>query len=355
MTTQAKKRLYVALGLLISAVLIWLLFRGVDFRGLADALSHANYWWLVPNIVLIMGSMYQRAFRWRFMLEPIGIVPFPKLLASTCVGFMANNVLPLRLGEFVRAYSLAQQDKRITKSASLATIFVERMIFDLVVLLIIFGAVIMISDVTLKDESDIARHLQKALILAIGVALLGIAFMVILARRPDQVGHLLSRYLFFLPEAGKAAVEKVVMKFHRGLEFLNDARAVILVGVQTLLVWIAMGISNIFVLWAFGLFLPVDASFVVLVVVSIAILIPSSPGYLGIYHLAVVWSLKAYGVDKETALSCALVMHAAQYIIITLMGFYYLKKEHLSLRKLEEEAEEAAEETVVDPATDAHD
>lgn len=354
MTTNTRKRLYLASGMLVSVVLIWLLFRGVDFRGLAGALSRANYWWLIPNIALIVASMYQRAYRWRFMLEPIGIVPFPRLLASTCVGFMANNVLPLRLGEFVRAYSLARQDKRITKSASLATIFVERMVFDLVVLLIIFGAVIMISDVSLKEESDVARHLQKALMLAIGVALAGIAFMIVLARRPDQVGHMLSKYLFFLPDAGKAAVEKVIMKFQRGLEFLNDGRAVALVGLQTLLIWIAMGISNIFVFWAFGLFLPVDASFVVLVVVSIAILIPSSPGYLGIYHLAVVWSLKAYGVDKETALSCALVMHAAQYIVITLMGFYYLKKEHLSLRKLEEEAEEGAEETIIDPA-DAHD
>lgn len=354
MTTNTRKRLYLASGMLVSVVLIWLLFRGVDFHGLAGALSRANYWWLIPNVALIIASMYQRAYRWRFMLEPICIVPFPRLLASTCVGFMANNVLPLRLGEFVRAYSLARQDKRITKSASLATIFVERMVFDLVVLLIIFGAVIMISDVSLKEESDIARHLQKALMLAIGVALAGIAFMIVLARRPDRVGHMLSKYLFFLPDAGKAAVEKVIMKFQRGLEFLNDGRAVALVGLQTLLIWIAMGISNIFVFWAFGLFLPVDASFVVLVVVSIAILIPSSPGYLGIYHLAVVWSLKAYGVDKETALSCALVMHAAQYIVITLMGFYYLKKEHLSLKKLEEEAEEGAEETIIDPA-DAHD
>ena len=48
-------------------------------------------------------TMYQRAYRWRAMTEPITYIPFPRLLAATCVGFMANNVLPLRLGEFVRA------------------------------------------------------------------------------------------------------------------------------------------------------------------------------------------------------------------------------------------------------------
>ena len=103
MTAKTKKYLYFIIGLVISALLIWFLFRNIDFVILWQTLKSANYYWLIPNILLIVLTMYQRAYRWRFMLDPIKPVKFSKLLAATCVGFMANNVLPARLGEFVRA------------------------------------------------------------------------------------------------------------------------------------------------------------------------------------------------------------------------------------------------------------
>jgi uncharacterized protein (TIRG00374 family) len=333
-TLAQKKVVYLLIGLGISVVLLWFLFRNIDFTELTAALKSANYLWLIPNILFIVLTMYQRAFRWRFMLAPIRQVEFSKLLAATCIGFMANNVLPLRLGEFVRAYSLSSQDRHVTKSASLATIFVERMVFDLVTLLLIFGAVLYFSSLSL-DET-----MRYGLNLAIGIALLGIVLVLVLALKPDQTGRLLTRYLFFVPMKARKFIRSIILKFSRGLEFLSSARSVASVAVQTLLIWLLMGLSNIFVFWAFGFKLSLDASYVLLVVVSISILVPSSPGFVGVYHAGAVWSLMAYGISKENALSCALVLHAAQYIVVTLMGFYFLRKEHLSLKKLGEEATE---------------
>jgi uncharacterized protein (TIRG00374 family) len=332
MTLAQKKILYFLLGLGISAVMLWLLFRNVHVGNVYLALKGANYWWLIPNIVFIVMTMYQRALRWRYMLAPIKQVAFSNLLAATCIGFMANNVLPLRLGEFVRAYSLASQDKGITKSASLATIFVERMVFDLVALLAILGGALYVSSVSL-DES-----MRIGLKIAIGIALFGILAVLILAIKPEKSGSLLSTYLFFIPLRFRDSLEGIVKKFARGLEFLKKTRSVVSVAVQTLLIWLLMGLSNIFVFWVFGFALPLDASYVLLVVVSISILVPSSPGFIGVYHAGAVWSLMAYGISKEEALSCALVMHAVQYVTVTLMGLYFLKKEHLSLKKLEAEA-----------------
>jgi uncharacterized protein (TIRG00374 family) len=331
-TLGQKKVVYLLIGLGISVVLLWLLFRNINFPELVAALRGANYLWLIPNILFIVLTMYQRAYRWRFMLAPIKRVPFHRLLAATCIGFMANNVLPLRLGEFVRAYSLASQDRGVTKSASLATIFVERMVFDLVALLLIFGAALYVSKLSLDDS------MKYGLNLAIAIALVGIVMVLILAIKPGQTGRLLATYLFFAPDRVRDVIRNIVVKFSRGLEFLSDVRSVVAVAVQTLLIWLLMGLSNIFVFWAFGFRLTLDASYVLLVVVSISILVPSSPGFVGVYHAGAVWSLMAYGISKEDALSCALVLHAAQYIVVTLMGFYFLKKEHLSLQKLGEEA-----------------
>ena len=338
MSKKIKRSISVILGLIISGFLIWFLFRDIDFLALVDILKEANYFWLIPAIFMVIVTMYQRAYRWRAMVEPITHVAFPRLLAATCIGFMANNVLPLRLGEFVRAYSLASREKRITKSASLATIFVERMVFDLVALLLIFGAILYFSDLSLDPG------MTQGLNIAIAIALCGIMFILILALKPTQTGHLITRYLFFLPDKAKVAFEGVIIKFSRGLEFLTDVRSVISVGVQTLLIWLIMGFSNIFIFKAFGLDLPVDTAFVVLVVVSVSILVPSSPGFVGVYHYGAVWSLMKYGVSKEDALSCAIVLHATQYIIVTMLGFYFLKKEHLSLKRLEEEAVDSVEE-----------
>jgi len=333
-TINQKKTLYLMLGLGISLLLLWFLFRNINFTELKAALRGANYLWLIPNAVLIFVTMYQRAFRWRYMLAPIKRVEFSKLLAATWIGFMANNVLPLRLGEFVRAYSLSSQDREITKSASLATIFVERMVFDLVALLLIFGAVLYVSHLSL-DQS-----MKFGLNIAIAIALFGILVVLVLALKPNQAGRLLARYLFFAPVTVREFIKNVVLKFSRGLEFLSNPRSVALVAAQTILIWLFMGFSNIFVFWAFGFKLSLDASYVVLVVVSISILVPSSPGFVGVYHVGAVWSLMAYGVSKEDALSCALVLHAVQYIVVTVMGFYFLKKEHLSLKKLGDEATE---------------
>lgn len=332
MTVKTKKYLYLVIGLSISVILIWFLFRNINLAELMTALETANYYWLIPNAILIVLTMYQRAYRWHFMIAPIKRVKFKNLMAATCIGFMANNVLPLRLGEFVRAYSLAAQDKDIPKSASLANIFVERLVFDLVALLLIFGAVIYFAPIEF-DES-----MRLGLYVTIAIALIGIAVMFVMASRPEKVGIILTRYLFFLPDGIKDSIKGIVHKFSQGLAFITDLKSVTWVSIQTLFIWILMGLSNYFVFIAFDFHVPLDASFVVLVVVSVSILVPSSPGFVGVYHAGAVWSLMAYGISKEEALSCALVLHATQYVIVTFMGFYYLRKEHLSLKTLEERA-----------------
>lgn len=337
MRAKGKKTAYTIIGILISGALIWMLFRNINFGQLVLALKEANYLWLIPNVLLIMFTMYQRAYRWRFMLAPIKHVKFPTLIAATCVGFMANNVLPLRLGEFVRAYSLSRQDNEVSKSASLATIFVERMVFDLVALLIIFGAVVTYS-VGLRDHIDATMIAGTKL--AIIIALGGLLSMIVLALKANQISDFLSRYLFFLPQKANDFIKSVIIKFSEGLQFLRSVKTVISISLQTLLIWVLMGISNYFVFKAFGFDIPIDASFVLLVVVSVLILAPSTPGFLGVYHAGVVISLKVYDIGDVDARACALVLHAAQYLVVTLMGFYFLKKEHLSLKALEEDAAE---------------
>ncbi len=327
------------IGIVISVVFLFIIFRNVNIGDLGTALKEANYFWLIPNIFFVCFAMYQRAERWKYMLRPIAEVKYKKLLAATCVGFMANNVLPLRLGEFVRAYSLSKQEKAITKSASLATIFVERMVFDLLALLLILAVVLAITPLPVDER------FKLGIILSLVVAVAGLIFAVILVLRPEGAGKILTRYLFFLPQKIKEKISNTILKFSKGLLFMKDWRKMLWVAGHTMFLWLCMGISNIFVFYAFGYTLPIYASYVLLVVVSVLILIPSSPGFIGVYHAGVILTLRLYGIPYDKALSCAIVLHAAQFIPITLMGFYYLRKEHLSLKQLEKEALDDGETT----------
>jgi len=326
--------LSITLGLLISAVFLFLIFRNVNINELGSALKGANYFWLIPNIFFVILAMFQRAERWKYMLKPLLTMKYGKLLSATCIGFMANNVLPLRLGEFVRAYALAKNEKRITKSASLATIFVERMVFDLLALLLILAVILMFIPIKVDDEFKIGATISLL------VVVVGLIFAVVIVMKPEGSGRLITRYLFFLPDRVKEAISQTIIKFSKGLLFLKSANNTVWVSAHTLFLWLCMGISNIFVFYAFGFDLPIYASYVLLIVVSISILIPSSPGFIGVYHGGVVWTLHFFGIGPDEAVSCAIVLHAAQFIPITLMGFIYLYKEGLTLKQLEKEARE---------------
>ncbi len=328
-----KRTISFAIGILISAVFLFLILRKVEYDRLYSALQSADYIWIIPTIVFVVLAMYQRAERWKWMLLPIARVKYGRLLSATCVGFMANNVLPLRLGEFVRAYSLSKQDNRITKSASMATIFIERMVFDLLALMLILAAVLVVAPMKVVEGES-----KYAIIAMLAVAVTGLLFAVAVVVRPEGAGRLMTKYLFFLPKFLKDKVADTVVKFSRGLLFLKNFRYTFWVSLHTILLWLAMGISNIFVFYAFDFHLPVYASYILLIVVSVSILLPSSPGFIGVYHAGVVFTLSRFGIDTTNAVSCALVLHAAQFFPITLMGFYYLKKSHLSLKQLEKEA-----------------
>jgi uncharacterized protein (TIRG00374 family) len=336
-TNRRKRLVSLALGLVISVVLLYLVFHEISFSELVAVLKRVDYLWVLPNMVMLIFSMYQRAWRWAPMLRPIKEVDFSARLSSTCIGFMANNVLPLRLGEFVRAYSLARQDPEVSKSASLATIFIERMVFDLVALLAILGLVFAFSSVSILD-TEIGRQLQQGTYIAVAVAVIGTAFVLLMVLKTEWVGRHLVRSLFFLPEKAKSLITQIILRFSQGLEFIRAPKAVLSVSFQTLLIWILLGVSNYFVFIAFGFDLPLTASFMLLVIVSVSILIPSSPGFVGVYHAGVAITLRLYGIPTEQAGAFALVLHAAQYVPITAMGFYFLKVKHLSLKTLEEEA-----------------
>ena len=95
------------LGIGVSIFFMALLFRKIDFHQLATALAAVDYRFIVLAVVFTFVSYFLRAVRWRYLLIPEKLIPLSSLYPATIIGYMANNLLPARMGEFVRAYVLA--------------------------------------------------------------------------------------------------------------------------------------------------------------------------------------------------------------------------------------------------------
>src|SRR5688500_12782231 len=126
-----------AIGLLVSAVCIWLLLRTIDPAGVGEALGRADGGWLGLALALISISILIRCWRWQLLFLPHNRVSFWGAFAPTMIGYMLNTVLPGRVGELARA-ALVSRTVRVGTARALGTILVEKII-DVLVLLLLLG------------------------------------------------------------------------------------------------------------------------------------------------------------------------------------------------------------------------
>ena len=138
MNVYSQHKVKLSIGILVSALCIYLAFRKVDFSEMLQAFQTANYWYLMPAAGIIFFSHLLRAFRWRYLLDPIRRLDISDLFSSLIIGYAANTFLPAHLGEFLRAYVLGKNQK-IPMSPVFATIVVERIIdvFSLLALMLL--------------------------------------------------------------------------------------------------------------------------------------------------------------------------------------------------------------------------
>lgn len=315
-------------GMLVSLVFLYLAFRKVDYTELWQALKGANYWFIIPNVFLQIFSMWLRAIRWKYMVNPIKKLGLGRLFSSVMIGFMANNVLPARLGEFVRAYSLGTKEN-ISKSASFATIVVER-VFDGFSILFILWATLFL----FPFPEWVKKGSNLFLLMNLGI----LFFLILLEVKTDSTLKFFQFFLKVLPHKLRMKAEEILLKFISGLKVFRDVSSLVWILAWSILIWVVTGISNYFIFLAFGLHPPIQASFILLVIVCLGVMLPASPGFVGTFQFFSIVALSTFGYDKNVALPFSIVLHACQYFPVTLLGLYYLKKEHLSLKTLEKES-----------------
>jgi uncharacterized protein (TIRG00374 family) len=321
------KHLRVWLGVGVSLVLLWAAFRGVDRDQLVHSLGQVRTAWLIPVLITIPVRFWLTAVRWQVLLRPVKAIGVHRLFGVTLIGFMANNVLPARMGEFVRAYALGKSES-LPASLSFATIVVERL-FDGFTLL----AFLVIGVLCLRPEPWLVWSALGSFALYVGV-LLALLWL--------RHGPARSAVLARLPGAARARIAGLVDSFALGLDVLGDRRALWRVTGLSLAIWLinVAGLWGMFV--AYSLDLPWHASFLVLAIVAVALVLPSAPGYVGTFQVGTVAGMALYSVPEATALSLSLLYHALSYVPITAGGLAYLGAMNLTLGELKAAGEKAA-------------
>lgn len=316
------KRIQIVVSLLISVVCLYFAFRNIDWVETWGAIHRANYLYIMLTVVVTLGSVWLRSYRWKFMLDPIRKVPVGGLYQSTMIGFMANNLLPARLGEFVRAYAVGRAHG-VSKSAAFATIVIERA-FDMLTLVFCLGLVLLLV--------QLSPQIKWMGVFAIAVTLTMFSVLVFFRQRRDLVIRIVDRLTRSLPESSRNRGGRLLHSFIDGLEVLAKGGHILVILGLSLVMWGSVMLSFDLTMRAFNLDVPVYTSMVLLVVVSLGLMIPSGPGFAGTFEAAVIWTLLRFPeITKEQAASFAIVYHATQFIPITALGLYYLWKSKLSL------------------------
>lgn len=236
------------------------------------------------------------------------------------IGYMVNNVLPLRAGEFVRVYVVARRWGGHFWTAA-ATLIVERVLDSLCIVLMLGILIFLI---------DVPRIIEVAAIGMLIVDVAGVSLLIAMAVAPERclavIGRLTRRWPRFHSRIVNAAD-----RFLHGLDGIRSPTHVLPVLMWTVVVWSLAALSAWTALKAADLHLPLLAGWVVLTFVGLGVSVPSAPGYVGVFQFAARLATDLFGVSAAAGLGYGIVFHASQFIPVTLVGWGYLLREHMSL------------------------
>ncbi len=326
-------------GFSVMAAMFFLLLRNIDWNDLWSAFAKFKAFWIIPALIVYMLGYVIRGFRWEILLSPIKKCHFQSLFPTLVIGFMANNLLPARAGEFVRAYLNGTKEK-ISRSASLATIVLER-IFDGLTMIIMLWAALTFGNLPIREENMPTgiQHAIQACPYVFGAAFL---FIFLLLLFKNTAVRIINFFTGHAPSRLRKPLNKIAHTFFDGLKILQNAKESFLVLATSIAAW-TCEFSGYYLLGIGMGIAPSPISFwsaaLLMAIVNLAILIPNAPGGFGLFEYVGVLLLMPFGISKELALGYMLVVHFVVWIPINLLGLYYMGREHLSLEKLEKSRE----------------
>ena len=348
------QRMQLILGLVIAAVALYFTFRGVSFGEIFETVKAFRYGYLPFALILFALGFIFRAYRWRQLCMAVKPIPTARLYSPMMIGFM-GNLLPLRAGEFIRAFLLGKREE-MGFSAAFATVVVERL-FDMMALLALFAGLLVFNPTVFVPHSGVSDPRIVSAVRYFGllsvVLFLGlVAFCYFLVHQHERTLRIVNFFSRILPKSMQHKIEEILRSFTTGLGILRDPKGIVYTILLSAAVWTAIIFTNYPLYYCYQLqsLLPLSSLVTVLVLVCASTMIPT-PGFVGPFQFAVTFALAdLYGIDKSVAVSFSLVTWFLQMLMIFLAGLFFLVRDNISFFDVSRTAKEAAEEVGDQPA-----
>ena len=338
------------IGIGISAVLLALFIFTADPRRMLEALSGANYWFTIPAVGMYLVSVYFRSLRWTVMLRHLKPIGTMRLFPVVTIGYMANNLLPMRLGELVRSYYVGEREG-INKAAALVTVLVER-VFDALTLLFFVAVIALFVPLTGLVESFGERFGVPEAAIVLGFSLpfvMAFGALVLLALYPERARAIALFVAHPLPERMRLMTDSLTGMLLQGLEPLRDPRKLAVLFVLSIPIWLTEAAVFWIMGFPFGIYDahagPGEIAAAMVLVTSITNIgssVPAAPGGLGLFEIIARETLvlsPLSTVERPTAAGFAVVVHAVILLPMIALGQVFLWTAHVSLRRLSHEGQ----------------
>lgn len=309
------------IGVVISVAALALILKDVSLPGLMHRLRQAQYAWMIPNLVAALIAFWARAVRWRALLD--SRLPLSRAFHIQNAGNLLNNVLPLRLGEFAKAY-LASRDSSVTVMQAMSTVLIERLLD----VLSVFAMLLLV----LPYVPSRGVIVQGAAIVATIALAAGVALFVAAGFRERTMA--LARALSgWLPQGARHQILERGEDFLQGVSAAGGKRLVAAIA-WSVVVWLGFGSSCYFTLLAFAPASPWYVGGFANCAIALGLTIPSAPSGAGLYEAAVVTGLAVFGIPADTAMAYALVLHVSTFLVAAAAGVIGLQREGQSFEHL---------------------
>jgi len=345
------------IGIGISIALLMLFLLTVDMGRMIDALSEVDYIYLAPAVAMYLVSTYLRSLRWSVLLRHMKPVSANRLYPVVVVGYMANNLLPMRLGELIRSYYVGEREG-ISKTSALVTVFVER-VFDAITLLFF----IMVIALFVPEMKRVAQSFGEEsgipwLLLVAGLSLpfIGaLTTLVLFAVYPSKTRELILWFAKLLPRRFEETLDSLIETFLLGLSPLRSMKMLVALFLLSIPIWITEAAVFFLIGLPFGfvgLHSGPGAMAVTMVLVTaitnIGSSIPAAPGGLGLFEIIARETLALgplVSVDRSVAAAFAVVVHAVILLPMIILGQVILWTGHISLGRLSREGQRDTAQT----------
>lgn len=329
----ATRSVRIAVSLALAALLLALFLWNVDLSAVGEAVADADGGLLTAAAVLALVSYWLRAVRWQLILRPAGRVRHSSAVLATAVGYATMALLPARLGDLVRPVVLARREPLPT-SAALASILTER-IFDLWTVVAFFLISVLwppeMSGLTAQARANLALLGRSGALVGAGLAA-GTLILLGLFRYQERFVAIVTRPLARF--RWRAPVEAFLRHFLDGLRVIQRPRDLAATAGMSALVWLVIYLQVDVTLAAFGVDLPLRASYLLVAVSVIGLAVPTPGGIGGFHKAAQVGLTLFFAVELSRATAFAIVHHAICFIPITILGLLCLPVLGMSLRGL---------------------